>query len=504
MELWNNILFGFKIITAPTNFLFCFIGVLMGTLVGVLPGLGPAAAMALLLPLAYHFPPVSAMIMLAGIYYGAMYGGSTTSILVNIPGEAGSIMTCLDGHQMAKQGRAGPALGISAIGSFIGGTFAVLVLNFVAQPLSKFALEFGPTEYFSLMCAGMAILCFLTEGSFIKSLISACFGLFLGTIGMDIFTGAPRFAFGINALYDGLGLVVVVMGIFGVTEILLNMETTIRRYIYTKKIDHLLPNKEDWKASAKPIARASVLGTLLGILPGGGVILASFTSYALEKKLSKHPESFGKGAIQGVAGPETANNAASGAGFIPLLTLGIPPNPTTAMLLAALLILGVQPGPLLYTRHPDVFWGIIVSMYIGNIMLIILNLPLIGVWVQFLKIPYSLLFPLILLFCIIGVYSLNNNITEIYLMIFFGAIGYLCKKTGFALAPLALAMILEPVFEIGFRQSLMMSRGKFGIFFTSPISAVLLSLSVVILLAGTVRPLMKSFTAALKGDGGMR
>jgi putative tricarboxylic transport membrane protein len=498
MDIWNNIIFGFHIASVPENLLFCFIGVLAGTLVGVLPGLGPAAAMSLLLPLVAHMPPVSSMIMLAGIYYGAMYGGSTTSILVNIPGEAGSIVTCLDGHQMALQGRAGPALGISAFGSFIGGTFAIIVLNFIAEPLADFAIQFGPPEYFSLMCAGIGILCFLTEGSFIKSLISASIGLFLGTIGMDLFTGAPRFTFGIPVLYDGVGLVVVVMGMFGITEILLNIESIIKPISITKKIDHLFPNKEEWKASAKPIARASILGTFLGVIPGRGVILASFTSYALEKKLSKHPETFGKGAIEGVAGPETANNAASGGGFIPLLTLGIPPNATTAMLLAALLILGVQPGPLLVKQHPDIFWGTIMSMYIGNGMLLILNLPLIGIWVKILKIPYAILFPLILLLCVIGVYSLNNSITEIFLMIFFGAVGYLCKKIGFAVAPLILAMILGPIFEFSFRQSLMMSLGKFSIFISSPIAIILLMLSFLILFSGTFRPLMKSLNKALK------
>jgi putative tricarboxylic transport membrane protein len=399
---------------------------------------------------------------------------------------------------MALQGKAGPALGISAFGSFIGGTFAVLVLSFIAQPLSNLAIEFGPAEYFSLMCAGLAVLCFLTEGSFIKSLISAAAGLFLGTIGLDLFTGGARFTFGIPQLYDGLGIVVVVMGVFGVTEILLNIETTVKQIIVTTKIDHLLPNAEEWKTSAKPIARGSLLGSLLGVLPGGGVLLASFMSYGLEKRLAKDPGRFGKGAIEGVAGPETANNAASGAGFIPLLTLGIPPNATTAMLLGALFILGIQPGPLLVHQRPDVFWGVIASMYIGNVMLLVLNLPLIGIWVQILKVPFALLYPLILLFCIIGVYSLNNSVTEIYFMIFFGIIGYCLKKTGYALSPMILAMIIEPVFESAFRQSIIMSSGAFVIFLSSPISTGLLILTFIVLLSGTVRPLMKFINMALR------
>lgn len=495
---WNSLLFGFNIALIPANILFCFIGVTGGTLVGVLPGLGPAAAMSMMLPILLHMNPVSGMVMLAGVWYGAMFGGSTTSILVNIPGEGASIVTCLDGYQMALQGKAGPALGIAAFGSFIGGTFSILVLTFIAEPLSNLAVEFGPVEYFSLMCAGLTVLCFLTEGSFIKSLISAVAGLFLGTIGLDLFTGGARFVFGMAQLYDGLGIVVVVMGMFGVTEILLNVEETVKQILATKKVDHLLPNAADWKASAKPIVRGSLIGTLLGVLPGGGVFLASFMSYAMEKKLAKDPGRFGKGAIEGVAGPETANNAASGAGFIPLLTLGIPPNATTGMLLGALIILGIQPGPLLVHQRPDVFWGVIASMYLGNVMLVILNLPLIGIWVRILKIPYDLLFPLILLFCIIGVYSLNNSVTDIYFMIFFGIIGYCFKKTGYALAPMVLAMIMEPIFESAFRQSIIMSSGSFGIFLSSRISIGFLIFTFIVLLSGIVRPLIKVISIALR------
>jgi putative tricarboxylic transport membrane protein len=499
MDVWSALGYGMGVAITPVNLLFCFMGALLGTLVGVLPGLGPAAAMALLLPLTFHLPPVSAMILLAGIYYGAMYGGSTTSILLNIPGEAGSIMTCLDGNQMAKQGRAGVALGISAFGSFIGGTITTIILTFSAFPLSKVAIEFGPAEYFALMCTGIVLLCFLSQGSFLKSLISMCGGLFVGTIGMDIFTGLPRYTFGISSLYDGVNLVVVLMGMFGVTEILTNLDAArVKQTIITKKVDHLLPDREDWKRSIKPILRGAALGSFFGMLPGGGTILSTFSSYAVEKKLSKNPESFGKGAIEGVAGPETANNSSSTAGFIPLLTLGIPTNPTVAMLMAALMVLGVQPGPLLITSRPDIFWGVIMSMYIGNVMLMILNLPLIGLWVQILKIPYLILFPVILLLCVIGAYSLNNNIIDVYLMIFFGVLGYIMQKEGFALAPFMLAMILEPILEMAFRQALAITGGHFRIFVSSPLAVSLLVLLVVIVIISTMRPLMKLLRNALE------
>lgn len=487
MDAITHLLYGFQICFRPENLFYCFLGVFGGTLVGVLPGLGPQAAIVLLLPAAVYLNPVSAIIMLAGVYYGSMYGGSTTSILVNIPGEAASVVTCIDGYQMALQGRAGPALGIAAFGSFIAGTFGIILLTFVGSHIAEFALRFGPPEYFSLMCLALVVLTNLSGTSLAKGLISALAGLFLGTVGMDLVTGKPRFTLGISTLMDGIGLIPVIMGLYGVTEVLLNVEEGLKRTLVTKKIDHLLPNKQDWKDSAKPIARGTLLGSILGVLPGGGVVLSSFLSYAMERKFSKHPERFGKGAIEGVAGPEAANNAAAQCGFIPLLTLGIPSNVATAILLGAFIMLGVQPSPMLISTHPDLFWGVIASMYVGNGMLLILNLPLIGLWVQVLKIPYSLLFPLILLFCLIGVYIPNNSVVEIWIMIVFGIIGYIMKKIDYEFAPMVLAMVIGPVFENAFRQSLIMSIGDFSIFFTRPISAVLLGCAILLVILGFMK-----------------
>ena len=470
MDIFAHAMMGFQVALQPANLFFCFTGVLIGTLVGVLPGLGPVAAMSLLLPSTFHVPPVSAIIMLAGIYYGAMYGGSTTSILVNIPGEAASVVTCLDGYQMARKGRAGPALGIAAFGSFIGGTLSIIGLMFMAPPLAEMALQFGPPEYFALMLLGLIILTFLASGSMPKALMMAAFGLFLGLIGMDIMTATPRFTFNLYFLMDGVGLVPVVMGLFGVSEVLLNVEARIKQDVFQTKIKGLLPNLKDWRDSTWPIIRGSVLGFFLGILPGGGAVISSFVSYGVEKRCSRHPEKFGTGVIEGVAGPETANNAATGGAFIPLLTLGIPANAVMAMLLGALIIYGMQPGPMLIKQHPDLFWGVVTSMYIGNAMLLVLNLPLIGVWVKILKIPYPILFPLILLFCLIGVFSLNNNVGEIGLMLFFGGVGYLMKKFNYEAAPLVLALVLGPMMENALRQSLIMSNGSVSIFFTRPIS----------------------------------
>lgn len=472
MDLLHNLYYGFSIALSPGNLVFCFIGVFIGTLIGVLPGIGPVGAMSLLLPTTLHVSPVGAIIMLAGIYYGAMYGGSTTSILLNIPGEAASVVTCLEGYQMARKGRAGPALGISAFGSFIGGTVSILGLMLVAPPLAEGALRFGPPEYFSLMVLGMTLLIYLASGSIPKALMMAAFGIVLGIIGIDATSGAQRFTFGILDLNDGIGLVPLVMGLFGISEVLLNVEQSLKREIFQTKIQDLLPNREDWKKSAAPIARGSVLGFLLGILPGGGALISSFISYAVEKKISKNPEEFGKGAIEGVAGPETANNSATGGAFIPLLTLGIPANVVMAMLLGALLIHGLQPGPMLMKDHPDLFWGVVTSMYVGNGMLLLLNLPLIGLWVQVLKVPYRILFPLIILFCLIGAYSINYSITDVLIMIVFGVVGYLMKKFDYEGAPLVLAYVLGPMLEMSLRQSLTMSNGSFLIFISRPISAV--------------------------------
>ena len=483
MEILANVMLGFQVALQPANLLFCFAGVLIGTLVGVLPGLGPVAAMSLLLPTTFHLSPVSAVIMLSGIYYGAMYGGSTTSILVNIPGEAASVVTCLDGYQMARKGRAGAALGIAAFGSFIAGTLSILGLMLLAPMLAEVALKFGPPEYFSLMLLGLVIVTFLAGSSMPKALMMAAFGLFLGLIGMDIMTATPRFTFGIYFLMDGVGLVPVVMGLFGISEVLLNVESKLEREVFVTRIKGLLPNRKDWRDSAWPILRGSVIGFFLGILPGGGAVISSFVSYGVEKKCSAYPEKFGTGVIEGVAGTESANNAAAGGAFIPLLTLGIPANAVMAMLLGALTIYGMQPGPMLIKEHPDLFWGVVTSMYIGNIMLLVLNLPLIGVWVKILKIPYQYLFPLILLFCLIGAFSLNNSVGEIGLMLFFGGVGYLMKKFDYEAAPLVLAMVLGPMMENALRQSLIMANGSAGIFFTRPISlgVVLLVLTLLIL-----------------------
>lgn len=498
MEGIQGILYGFGIALKPINLLYCLLGVSIGTLVGVLPGLGPVAAISILLPTTFHVSPESGFIMLAGIYYGAMYGGSTTSILVNIPGEAASVVTCLDGYQMARQGRAGPALGISAFGSFIGGTLSIIGLTVAAPPLARMALQFGPPEYFSLMILGLTILSYLSSGSMIKALMMASLGILLGCVGMDTINGVNRFTYGIPQLIDGIGIVPIVMGLFGISEVFLNVEQSLKTEVFAKKVKNLLPNLQDWKESIGAIFRGSILGFILGVLPGGGTIVASFASYAIEKKVSKHPERFGRGAIAGVAGPETANNAATGGAFIPLLTLGIPANAVMAVLLGALMIHGLQTGPLLLKEAPNIFWGTITSMYIGNVILLILNLPLIGLWVKILKIPYVLLFPLIIIFCLIGAYSLNNSIVDVLIMIFFGIIGYLMKKFRYEGAPLVLALVLGPMLENALRQSLILSNGSFRIFFIRPLSAGLLLLSVFLLLSPII--LRRRPTAGLKGE----
>ncbi|MHB8092052.1 MAG: tripartite tricarboxylate transporter permease [Syntrophales bacterium] len=490
MEIINNMYLGFHVALMPVNLLFCFIGVVIGTLVGVLPGIGPVGAMALLLPATFGVSLNSSLILLAGIYYGAMYGGSTTAILVNIPGEAASVVTCIDGYQMARQGRAGAALGISAVGSFIGGTISIIGLMLIAKPLAGVALDFGPPEYFALMCAGLIILTYLTQGSMIRALMMALVGIILGGIGLDMVMGVPRFTFGINELTDGVGIIPLVMGLFGIAEVFSNIETVIKREVFKTEIKNVWPSLADYARSKWAILRGSVLGFFLGILPGGGAILASFLSYAIEKKLSKEPEKFGHGAIEGVAGPETANNAAAGGSMIPLLALGIPPNVVMAMLFSAFIIHGVQPGPMLMKDSPDLFWGLIVSMYVGNAMLVFLNLPLVGVWVQLLKIPYRILMPLILLFCLIGAYSVNNSTFDVSLMILFGGVGYLMRKFGFEAAPLVLAFVMGPLLEQSLRQSLLISGGSFTIFFTRPISGVMLVV-VSLLLLSNLLPFMR-------------
>ena len=481
MNILEHILLGFQVSLQPVNLFYCFVGVVLGTLIGVLPGIGPVATISILLPITVKISPVSAVIMLAGIYYGAQYGGSTTSILVNIPGEATSVITCLDGYQMAKQGRAGPALGIAAIGSFIAGTLGLLALTFLAQPFSDLALKFGPPEYFSLMVLSLVILAYLAQGSMIKALIMAMFGLVLSYVGTDLVTGQLRFTFGILDLSDGFDLVPLVMGFFGISEVLINVEQSLSREVLETKIQNLLPTLKDWARAKWAVVRGTLIGFFLGILPGAGLVIATFVSYTVEKKVSREPEKFGTGMIEGVAGPESANNAAAQGAFIPLFTLGIPPNVTMAILLGALIIFGLQPGPLLIKDHPDFFWGVVVSMYIGNGMLLILNLPLIPLWVQVLKVPYPILFPLILLFCLIGSYSLSNNTFNVFIMILFGVLGYLMRKFQYEGAPLVMAFVLGPLIEQALRRSLIISGGSFEIFFTRPISAVTLLIAIFLL-----------------------
>jgi putative tricarboxylic transport membrane protein len=481
MENIHNVLLGLKVCLQLENLLYCFIGVFIGTLVGVLPGIGPAGAMSLLLPVTFRSTPVGAIIMLAGIYYGSQYGGSTTSILINIPGEATSVVTCLDGYQMARKGRAGPALGMAAFASFIAGTISIVGLMLVAQPLAKVAMSFGFPEYFALICVGLMVLTFLAQKSMYKSLMMALLGLLLSFVGMDQFNAVSRFTFGVLELQDGIGIVPIVMGLFGISEILINMEEPLEREIYETKIKGLFPTLQDWMKSKWAILRGTLIGFFCGLLPGGGAILGSFASYAIEKRVSKYPEKFGTGTIEGVAAPEAANNAASQSSFIPLLSLGIPPNVVVALLYGGLLIHGITPGPLLIKNHPDLFWGVVMSMYVGNVMLLVLNLPLIGIWVQILKVRYYLLFPLILLCCLIGVYSINNSILDIFIMALFGIVGYLIQKFGFEPAPLALAYILGPMLEVSLRQSLILSGGSFSIFFVRPLSMVVMIIAISLL-----------------------
>jgi len=490
MGILENVYMGFQICLQPSNLLYCFLGCLIGTLVGVLPGIGPIGAMALLLPTTFYVPPVSAIIMYAGVYYGAMYGGSTTSILVNIPGEAASVVTCLDGYQMARQGRAGPALGIAAFGSFIAGTFSVVGLMILTIPLAEFALKFGPPEYFSLMCLGLFFLTFLSRGSKLKALLSGVIGIFLGTIGMDSISGELRFTMGLLDLVNGIPIISLAVGFFGVSEILINLEKTVEQDVFVKKVHSLFPTIQDWIASIWAILRGSIIGFFLGILPGGGGILASFVSYAVEKKVSKHPEKFGTGAIEGVAGPESANNSATGGSMIPLFALGIPPNAVIALLFSAFLIHGIRPGPLTITQHPELFWGPVTSMYVGNVMLLILNLPLIGIWVQLLRVPYRLLFPMILLFAIVGTYAVNNEVGDVFVMLFFGICGYISRKFGYEGAPLIMGFILSRLLEDSLRQSLMLSNGSLLIFFNHPISLVFL-IVVAVLIVLSVIPSMR-------------
>ena len=490
MDTYSSIMAGFSESLQLSRLLYCLLGSLLGTMVGVIPGLGPSAAIALLLPITFHMDTVSAIIMLAGIYYGAQYGGSTTSIMVNVPGESSSVVTCFDGYAMAKQGRAGPALGMAAFSSFIAGTFGVAVLMIVAVPLGEFALKFGPPEYFTLMLLGLTLVCFLGEKSFLKSMLMVCLGLFLGTVGLDALSGAERFTFGTLVLQDGVGLVPVFMGMFGIAEVLSMLEKPPEQQVIAKPRG-ILPTKQDWKDSKGAIARGSVIGFFLGVLPGGGCTLASIAAYVTEKKFSKHPEKFGQGVIEGLAAPEAANNAAASGSFIPLLTLGIPANVVTAMLLAALMLHGVVPGPMMINERPELFWGVVTSMYVGNLMLLMLNLPLIGLFTAFLRTPYPILAPVILAACLIGAYSTNFSTGDVLVMAVAGGLGYLLRKLEFDVAPLVLALVLGPQIEVALRQSLNITRGNVLVFFQRPISLVFMAVIVLMIVSPFIKAICR-------------
>ena len=485
MELLNNLQLGFTTALTFQNLLYAFLGCLIGTLIGVLPGLGPIATIAMLLPATYALPPTAALIMLAGIYYGAQYGGSTTAILVNIPGETSSVVTCLDGYQMARRGRAGVALTTAGLASFFAGCVATLILAAFAPPLAELAFKFGPAEYFSLMVLGLIGAVVLASGNLIKAIGMILLGLLLGLVGTDVNSGVARYSFDIPELSDGLGFVVIAMGVFGFAEVLVNVEQKEAREVFTNKVTSLFPSKGDFKRMIAPILRGTALGSALGILPGGGAALASFGAYTLEKKVSKYKAEFGKGAIEGVAAPEAANNAAAQTSFIPLLTLGIPPNAVMALMIGAMTIHNIQPGPQVMTSNPALFWGLIASMWIGNLMLIVLNLPLIGIWVKLLTVPYRYLYPAILVFCCIGVYTVNNNTFDVLMTAAFGVLGYVFIKLKCEPAPLLLGVVLGPMMEENFRRALLLSRGDFTVFFTRGLSLtlLLLALALVVIVA---------------------
>lgn len=480
MDLLAHLAIGFDAVLDWNNLLYCLIGVTLGTLVGVLPGLGPVATIAMLLPITYGLTPAASLIMLSGIYYGAQYGGSTTAILVNLPGESSSVVTCLDGHAMARQGRAGAALSIAALGSFFAGSVSILLVAAAASPLAEFALRFGPAEYFSLMLLGLIAAVVLAQGDLFKALAMVMLGLLLGLVGVDVNTGVERFTFGLPELSDGINFVVISMGIFGIGEIIANLERSQDRPGGVARVGRLMPSRDDYRRSWKPILRGTGLGSLLGVLPGGGAMLASFSSYMIEKRLAKDPSRFGQGAIEGVAGPESANNAGAQTSFIPLLVLGLPSNAVMALMVGAMMIHGIVPGPHVISERPELFWGVIVSMWIGNVLLL-LNLPLVGIWVKLLSVPYRLLYPAILLFCCIGVYSVNNSLFDVGLTVAFGLLGYLFIKLRCEPAPLLLGFILGPMLEENLRRAMLLSRGDPTVFVTRP-----LSLSLLLLAAGLI------------------
>ncbi len=501
MELLNNLALGFATAGTFDNLLYCLIGVILGTLIGVLPGIGPLATIAMLLPATYKMSdPTTALIMLAGIYYGAQYGGSTTAILVNLPGESSSVVTTLDGYQMARKGQAGPALAIAAIASFFAGTVATFLLAAFAPPLAEIAFKFGPAEYFALMVLGLIAAVVLAHGSVIKALAMVIFGLLLGMIGTDVNSGVARFSFDIPELSDGIEFVAVAMGMFGFAEIILNLEQRENREVFTSKVTNLFPRWSDFKTAFPAILRGTTLGSVLGILPGGGAVLASFSAYAIEKKISKTPEMFGKGAIQGVAAPEAANNAGAQTSFIPMLTLGIPTTPVMALMVAAMMIHNIQPGPQVMSSNPKLFWGLIVSMWIGNLFLVILNLPLVGMWVKLLSVPYRIMYPAILLFCCIGAYSINNNVFDVFMTIPFAILGYLFKKLDCEPAPMLLGFVLGKLMEEYLRRAMTISRGDWTVFVTRPLSATLLACAAVLLVIVFLPAISKKREEAFAGD----
>ena len=490
LNIFDNLIMGFQVATSWENILFCFLGVLIGTLIGVLPGIGPTAGIAILIPITFGMSGTTAIITLAGIYYGAMYGGSTTSILINLPGESASVMTMLDGYQMAKKGRAGPALGMAALASFIAGTFAIIMLTLIAPPLADFAVSFGPPEYFALTFMGLTLVSALGGDNPLKAYISAVLGLLVACVGIDAISGVARFTFDSMYLLDGIGFIGMAIGLFAISEILVNIEEPIKQVFSDAKLGFLslFPNLQDWKDSFGALWRGSLLGFFVGTLPGSGATLCSFIAYALEKKVSKHPEKFGTGVIEGVAAPEGANNAAAGGAMVPLLTLGIPSGGATAVMLGALMIHGLRPGPMLFSTNPEFVWGLIASMYIGNVFLIILNMPLIGIWVKLLKVPYKILMPLILTIAATGIFATDNNIFDMWIMFFFGLVGYVMRKLGYPAAPMVLALVIGRLVEMSLRQSLTISHGSISIFFDRPISGVLM----VVALLSLFSPLLHS------------
>jgi putative tricarboxylic transport membrane protein len=499
MNLLDNLFLGFGVALSLQNLFYCFVGTLVGTLIGVLPGIGPLATLAMLLPATFYLPPIASLIMLAGIYYGAQYGGSTTAILVNIPGESSSVVTCIDGYQMAQRGRAGAALAIAALGSFFAGTLATLLIAVASPPLASIALQFSAAEYFSLILLGLIGAVVLAQGSLPKAIAMVFLGLLLGLAGTDRNSGQLRFTFGIPDLSDGIGFVPVAMGVFGLCEILMNLERTDGRKV-SAVIGSLMPNREEIRRSVPAVLRGTALGAILGVLPGGGSLLASFAAYALEKKVSRQPESFGKGAPEGVAGPESANNAGAQTSFIPMLTLGIPTNAIMALMVGAMMIQGITPGPQVITQQPELFWGIIVSMWVGNLMLVIINLPLVGIWVSLLRVPYRLLFPSILLICAISVYSLNNSASEVAITALFAFLGYLFYKLGCEPAPMLLGFILGPMLEENLRRALLLSRGDPIVFVQRPISLALLLIAAGLLLMVILPAFRKTREEAFKEE----